>query len=126
MRPVVGVHDRAGLASVASPDGHLQGVDDELGTEVISDRPADDATREGIDHSRQVDLALCRRVLGDVAHPEGIGPVDGELAVDEVFARAPLRVTPGREVLLPAIDPLDPRLSHQALDALFSDVDALA
>src|ERR1019366_10460927 len=57
LRAVVGVHHRAGLAPVASPDGHLQGVDDELGAEMIRDRPADDATREGVDHSRQVDLA---------------------------------------------------------------------
>jgi hypothetical protein len=40
---VVGVHHRAGLVPVASPDGHLQGVDDEFGAEVVRDRPADDA-----------------------------------------------------------------------------------
>jgi len=73
---VVGVHHRAGLTSVASPDGHLQGVDDEFGAEVVRDRPADDATREGVDHSRQVDLALCRRVLGDVTDPEDIRSID--------------------------------------------------
>ena len=76
LRPVVGVHHRAGLASVASPDGHLQGVDDELGAEVIRDRPADDATREGVDHSRQVDLAFCGRVLGDIADPEDVRSID--------------------------------------------------
>jgi hypothetical protein len=42
LRAVVGMHDRPGLTSVASPDGHLQGVDDELGPQVICDRPADD------------------------------------------------------------------------------------
>ena len=85
MRPVVGVHHRAGLTPVASPDGHLQGVDDELGAEMIRDRPADDATREGVDHSRQVDLALCCRVLGDIADPESIRSIDCELAVHEVI-----------------------------------------
>ena len=85
MRPVVGVHHRAGLASVASPYGHLQGVDDELGAEVVRDRPADDAARESVDHSRQVDLALGCRVLGDIADPEHIRSVDCELAVHEVI-----------------------------------------
>jgi hypothetical protein len=29
---------------LASPDGHLHGVDDELAADVIRDRPADDAS----------------------------------------------------------------------------------
>jgi hypothetical protein len=39
---VVGVHHRAGITVMAPPDRHLQGVDDELGAEVVRDRPADD------------------------------------------------------------------------------------
>jgi len=67
---------------VTSP---TQGAADELGAELIRDRPADDAAREGVDHSRQVDLALCGRVLGDIADPEHIRSIDCELAVHEVI-----------------------------------------
>jgi hypothetical protein len=37
---VVGVHDRRGLGWLASPAGHVERVDHELGAQVISDRPA--------------------------------------------------------------------------------------
>jgi hypothetical protein len=40
LRPVVGVNGRAG--GLAAQAGHLERVDDELGAEVIGDRPADD------------------------------------------------------------------------------------
>jgi len=93
---------------------------------MIRDRPADDAARGGVDHSRQVDLALSGRVLGDIADPEGIRSVDCELAVHEVVRERGFGVAPGGEVLLPSIDPLETGLSHQALDTLFADVDTLA
>ena len=32
-----------------------------------------------------VDLALARRVLGDVGQPEHVGPVHGEVALDQVL-----------------------------------------
>src|SRR5271165_1219523 len=43
------------------------------------------SARESVDHSRQVDLALGCRVLGDIADPEHIRSVDCELAVHEVI-----------------------------------------
>jgi len=38
---LIGVMDQAGLGPPAS-QGHLQGVDDDLGSHVIGHRPADD------------------------------------------------------------------------------------
>jgi hypothetical protein len=65
-------------------------------------------------------------VLGDIADPESIRPIDCELAVHEVIAERCFGIAPGGEVLLPSIDTLEPGLSHEAFDALLADVDALA
>ena len=52
---------------------------------MIGDRPADHSSGVRVEHRRQIDLALHRRMLGDVAHPEGIGTLDAELSADEVI-----------------------------------------
>ena len=58
-----------------APGRHLQGVDDELGPDVIGDGPADDPTAPGVEDDGHVDLALGGGVLGDVADPQPVGPV---------------------------------------------------
>ena len=65
-------------------------------------------------------------MLGDIADPERIRSIDCELAVHEVIRESRFGISPGGEVLLASIDTLEPGLSHQALDALLADVDALA
>jgi len=123
---VVGVHHRSRLSAMSAPDRHLQGVDDELGAHVVRDRPTHDAPRVRVDHRRQVDLALCRWVLGHVTDPERVGAVDGELAVHEVVVERGAGVTSCCPVFLPSVDPLDARTTHEAFDTAASDVDALA
>ena len=58
-----------------APDGHLHGVDHELGTDVIGDGPADHPAAPGVEDDAQVDLALFGRVLGHVHHPQRSGSV---------------------------------------------------
>jgi hypothetical protein len=41
-----------------APDGHLEGVDNEFGSHVISDRPADHPAGEGVEDDGQVGLAV--------------------------------------------------------------------
>jgi hypothetical protein len=83
LRAVVGVND-CPVDIAATPDRHLQRVDDKLAAEVIGDRPADDATGERVEDDREADLAGVSRVLGDVTDPEPIGCVHGEAAVHEI------------------------------------------
>jgi len=61
-----------------------------------------------------------------VTNPEHVGPVDGELAVDEVIGEICPWVTPRRPVLAPSINALDAGMTHQAFDAPDADVDPLA
>lgn len=83
---MVGVGDGAALGRAAPPEGHLDGVDDELGADVVGDGPPDDAAAERVEHDGQVHLALAGRVLGDVHHPQPVrsGRVEGP--VHEVLA----------------------------------------
>jgi hypothetical protein len=113
---VVGVHDRLTLWWLASPAGHVQRVDDQLGAQVIGDRPAHDAAGPGVDDTTQIDLALGGRVLGDVAAPEPIRTVHAEVAIDQVRIRRGRRVAAGTSP--PAARPMQPDDAMQAHEAL--------
>src|SRR5215217_1700455 len=62
---VVGVMDQA-WGGVALGDGHVQGVQDQLGGQVLSHRPADDPPGERVEDHGEVQPALTGALLGDV------------------------------------------------------------
>ena len=64
----IGMRDRADGGSTP-PHGHLQPVDDELGADVIGDQAADHPSGPGVEHDREIDLALVGGMLGDVHDP---------------------------------------------------------
>jgi hypothetical protein len=66
---VVGLGDRLALWRLTSPDGHLEGVDDELGAHVIADGPPHHHPAERLKDDSQVELAVAGGVLGDIHHP---------------------------------------------------------
>ena len=102
---------------------HVQRVVDQRGLAPPVDGPADDPAAEGVEDHTAVDLAFPGRVLGDVGEPKHIGPVDGEISLDQVFfgglvhqvLLAPLR----------ARQALDPQLAHDREDQLLVDHHAL-
>ncbi len=69
---------------LASPGRHLDGVSDELGAEMVSDRPAHNPSGPGVEHDRQVHLAGPGPVFGDVHDPQLVGAVGIEGAVDAI------------------------------------------
>ena len=79
----IGVNDEAVLAS-APARRHAERVVDEHRRLGRVDRPADDEPGEGVENDAAVELALAGRVLGDVGHPELVGPVAAELAPNEI------------------------------------------
>jgi hypothetical protein len=54
---------------LSSPDGHLHGIDDELGADVVGDGQAHHPPAPGIEVDGQIHLALSGRVFGDVHDP---------------------------------------------------------
>jgi hypothetical protein len=53
-------------------DGHVQGVHDQLGAQVLGHGPAHDPPREGVQDHSQVEPAFVGALLGDVGHPQPV------------------------------------------------------
>ncbi len=78
------------------PQGHRQGVGDQLGAHVVGDRPPDHPPRVQVDHGRQVHPAVPTLHIGDVAAPPLITLPGGEVPADQVRRRhRPLAVDRG-------------------------------
>ncbi len=83
LRSAVGVHDGSG--GPALPLGHLQSVDDELGADVVRDRPPDDPPGPDVDDRGAVHLPLGGGVFGDVGAPQPVRAVGDEPPADQVL-----------------------------------------
>jgi len=99
------------------PHGHVQGIADDLGSQVIGDGPAHHPAAEGVEHHGQVELALPAAVLGDVGDPQPVRLAGGEAALHQVVGGC-LGVVPAGAALAPAPVHADqPSGGHEALDA---------
>jgi hypothetical protein len=76
--------------SVGFPLGerHLQSVEDELGAEMISHRPADDPAGEEVLDVREIEPALPRADVGDVRRPRAVRRQWVEVALHEIGSDA--------------------------------------
>lgn len=126
LRPVVRVRHRRPLGWTPTPDGHLQRIDDELGSDVIGNGPADHDAGEGVEDDGHVELALLGGVLGHVHDPQlvGLGGVKGP--VHEIVCRLGVGVASGASMATAAIDAADPGLGHEPLDPFSAAVDPFA
>ena len=90
LRSAVAVNHGAGRGS-AAPAGHLQGVDDQLGAQVVGDRPPDNGAAEDVEDRGAVDLALGGGVFGDVGDPQPVGCVGEEAALHQIVVHGRCR-----------------------------------
>lgn len=63
-----------------------------------------------------------RRTISDVGHPEFVGPVSLEFAIDEIIGWTHALVTNGRYGASPPTDPSNSGLFHQPFNAFASDM----
>jgi hypothetical protein len=99
-------------------DGHLERVDDELGAEVVGERPADDRPAVAVHHRGEIQPALPRSDVGDVRAPEAVDRGRVKVALDEI-RRAADALDTDRRLPAPALDlPRWAGPAHQPLDAL--------
>jgi hypothetical protein len=126
LRAVIGVRHGAPSGRLASPRGHLQGVDDELGSHVVGDRPPHHHPAEPIENHRQVHRAVTGGMLGDVHHPQPVrfGRVEGP--VHQVIGGRGGRVPASAAPPAAAMDALDAGLAHQPFHSFAAAADALA
>ncbi len=117
--------DHAGAAAAAA-DGHAERVEHELGFEVVTHRPADDPAAEDVLDGSEEEEALAGLDVLQVADPEPVRLRPGEVAVDEVGRRRPLRVADRRpRPALLAVGTAQAELAHQPGDALLADRDPI-
>ena len=81
---------------------------------MAGDRPAHDATAEGVEDHGQIRLAVLGRVLGDVHHPQaiGLGGIEGPL--DQVVGGLSTGVPTGAPSPATPVNAGNLRLAHQA------------
>jgi len=117
----------AGGVSATSRDGHPERVEHQLGLEVVAHRPADDPAAEDVLDGGEEEKALPGLDVLQVANPEPIRLGAGEVTVDEVRRRQPLRIADGRARPAPlAVGTTQAELAHQPCDPLLADRDAVA
>jgi len=99
----------------ALPAGHVEGVDDELGPDVIGDRPPDDLAGPRVHDRAAVNPAITGPVLGDVGEPESIGAAGLELALDQIVMGCR-----GRDMspFAAVTHTLEPVIAHEASNPL--------
>jgi hypothetical protein len=121
---VVGVHDGLALRRTAPPARHVERVADQLGAQVIGDRPAHDASGPHVEHGGEIHLAFAGGVLGDVGDPEPVGARSDEVAVHQILGRRGVAVAASAAPLPAAIDALEAVAAHEPLDAFATHPDA--
>ena len=115
---------RASL-SLTVPDAHLQGVEDQVGAHRRAGAPAGDHPRVHVDAERDVDEPDPGRHVGEVHHPQLVGPLRDELALHQVLRACGLRVRVGSCGSWPRVPHRQPVLAHQPLHGAAGDLRAL-
>src|SRR4051812_43915196 len=111
------MNQRVGLA--ATPDRHHQRIGDELRSHRRTHRPADDTTREQIDHGRNVEPSLRCPDVGEVCDPAAVGSWGSKGAIEHVRSDGGgLPVTYVGWQPTPARACFEPMLPHQSLDPM--------
>ena len=94
---------------MTSREGHHQGVDDEVGGLSFAHRPPGEALVVEVD-AGEVELAVAAPELGDVRDPSLVGPLGGEVALQQVRRRR--GVGPAATPLLAAVGADQAALGH--------------
>jgi hypothetical protein len=125
---MIDVMDQVGdLRTTALVDRLLERVEDEIGPQRRRHAPADNAAGEDVDDEGDVDEAAPRRHVGEVGHPQLVGPGRRKLAIDEI--RRPLRgrvASGGHDPRPPAHGALQAHPPHHTLDRATGGANALA
>jgi hypothetical protein len=113
LRSVIGMGHRLARWRLSSPNGHLHGIHDELGADVVGDGPAHHPPAPGIEDDGQIDLALSGRVFGDVHDPQPVWLGWVEVALHQVLRRGGTGITAGAAPELAPVDAHDAGLGHE-------------
>lgn len=112
---------------LSGPKRHPQRVEDEIGTHVRSELPADDAAGERVDHEAEEHGPFPAAQIGEVRDPQRIRSRHLEVAVDQIRAPQGARVGFGGPPRLPApLSALKALAAHQPRNLVTTDALASA
>jgi hypothetical protein len=109
----------------AVPYGHVERVEDELGAQMRSHRPADHAAAERVDDDRAIEPSFGGPLLSDVGDPQPVGCGGTEVAFDKIRRRHRVEVAACESASFAAMHALDTGLAHQSRDSFASAADAV-
>jgi hypothetical protein len=78
-------------------EGHVHGIQDQLGSQVVGHRPADDPAAPDIQDDRQIEKPRRGRDVGDVGDPQLVRARRLEIAVHQIGRGSGLFVAPCRD-----------------------------
>ena len=109
----------------APVDRHVERVENQLGSQMVSHRPADNPTAVRVEYYGKVQEAGPRRNVGDIGDPELVRPLGAKVPVDEIGRRSRIAVSDGGSRPSASANPANAALSHQSSDALARHVNTL-
>jgi hypothetical protein len=112
--------------TTARPDGHLQGVEGEIGAQRSRGLPADNEARGHVDDEGDVDPPRVCLDIGQIGHPETARCLGTELAIDQVCRPSRGLVREGGADDLAAHHTADPQFAHQTLDGAACHLESLS
>ena len=104
-------------------DRHLERVDDQFGTKVVSHRPAHDQSGEQVLYVREIQESFPGRDVGDVRRPGLVRAIRAKVALEQVRSDSDAGQPDGRAPPLARQQPRNTGCSHQPLHALATDGD---
>jgi hypothetical protein len=104
---------------------HIEGLEDELGSQVRLYGPSHHPSTPGVDDDGKVEEARGRGDIGDVSHPEFVRPGGTEVAMYQVRRRLGFSVPRGRAPLLPPCDADESGPRHETAHPLGVHEEAL-
>lgn len=100
----------------------FQGIQDEVGAHRTADAPSNDASCKDINHKGHIDKALPGRDVGEIGHPELIGPLCLELAMDRIQRARCGHIGDGGLYDLAPYHAAQAGAAHQAFDGAAGDL----
>jgi hypothetical protein len=119
------VVNQSAVVRLAGAERLLQGIQNKVCLHVATDPPAHDEPREHIDNKGHIRKPLPGRDKGKVSHPELVGALCGEVAVDPIQRVRGCGVRPGGPYPSATHFALEPKVSHEALHGAAGHSDAL-
>jgi len=98
-----------------APDGHLQGVQGQIGAQRPRGLPADDEAAERVDDQGHIDEAGPGRDIGEVGDPQLVGSLRREVPLHQVGWPRGALIRRGGPAGLATADTLQTQLPHEPL-----------